>query len=188
MAPEPRPMAIRPVLRLGDPRLRQRAEPVPEAWFGGAELAALIVDLRDTMAARNGAGLAAPQIGVPLRVLIAALQANPRYPQAEPFEELVLINPQLEPVGSTRQRGWEGCLSVPGLRGEVERWQEIRLHWRDATGEPQQQRAQGFKARVLQHECDHLEGVLFPDRLNEPRAFGFIPELEAAGLIPAVPD
>jgi peptide deformylase len=180
-------MAIRPVLRLGDPQLRQRAEPVPEAWFGGADLAHLITDLRDTMAARQGAGLAAPQIGVPLRVVIAALEANPRYPEAEPFTELVLINPQLEPLGNERQRGWEGCLSVPGLRGEVDRWQAVRLHWRAATGEPQQLLAQGFKARVLQHECDHLDGVLFPDRLRDPQAFGFIPELQAAGLIPAVP-
>ena len=180
-------MAIRPVLRLGDPRLRQRAEPVPEAWFGAPELAALITDLRDTMTARNGAGLAAPQIGVGLRVVIAGLQGNPRYPEADPFDELVLINPQLVPQGTATQSGWEGCLSVPGLRGNVERWQAIRLHWRDATGRPHQQLAEGFKARVLQHECDHLDGVLFPDRLRDPQAFGFIDELEAAGLIPAVP-
>lgn len=180
-------MAIQPVLRLGDPRLRQVARPVREEEFGGAALLGLIDDLRDTMAARDGAGLAAPQIGVPQRVVIAALQGNPRYPQAEPFAERLLINPRLEPLGSERQRGWEGCLSVPGLRGEVERWQRLRIEWRDATGGSHQEIAEGFKARVLQHECDHLDGVLFPDRLTTAAAFGFIPELTAAGLIPAAP-
>jgi peptide deformylase len=180
-------MAIRTVLRLGDPRLRQRAEPVPEHLFGSAALAELIVDLRETMHACQGAGLAAPQIGVPWRVVIAEVQNNPRYPQAEPFAERLLINPQLRPLDDERQEGWEGCLSVPGLRGQVERWQRIQLHWRDAGGRAHSRQVQGFEARVLQHECDHLDGVLFPDRLSTPTAFGFIPELEAAGLIPAVP-
>lgn len=179
-------MTIQSVLRLGDPRLRQPALPVPEEWFGQAALAELIIDLRDTMHAHQGAGLAAPQIGVPLRVVIAEVRNNPRYPQAEPFAELVLINPQINPQGEQRQTGWEGCLSVPGLRGRVERWQRILLHWRDATGQAHRETVQGFKARVLQHECDHLDGVLFPDRLHDPTAFGFIPELEAAGLIPGV--
>ncbi|MEY4296830.1 MAG: Peptide deformylase, partial [Cyanobacteriota bacterium] len=147
----------------------------------------LIVDLRETMHACQGAGLAAPQIGVPWRVVIAEVQNNPRYPQAEPFAERLLINPQLRPLDDDRQEGWEGCLSVPGLRGQVERWQRIQLHWRDAGGRAHSRQVQGFEARVLQHECDHLDGVLFPDRLSTPTAFGFIPELEAAGLIPAVP-
>lgn len=180
-------MAIRTVLRLGDPRLRQPAQPLPEHLFGGEALAELIVDLRETMHASSGAGLAAPQIGVPWRVVIAELQRNPRYPEAEPFTERLLINPQLTALDEERQGGWEGCLSVPGLRGRVERWQRIRLHWRDATGLAHEQIVEGFEARVLQHECDHLDGVLFPDRLSDPAAFGFIPELEAAGLIPAVP-
>ena len=180
-------MTIRPVLRLGDPHLRQPAQPVPNDWFGREALAELIVDLRETMHALHGAGLAAPQIGVPLRVVIAEVQHNPRYPQAEPFAEMVLINPQISPLGEEREAGWEGCLSVPGLRGQVERWQRIQLHWHDANGQAHSETVQGFKARVLQHECDHLDGLLFPDRLHDPTAFGFIPELEASGLIPAVP-
>lgn len=180
-------MGLRTVLRLGDPRLREPAQPVPEHLFSSTALAELIDDLRETMHAHQGAGLAAPQIGVPLRVVIAEVQRNPRYPQAEPFTEIVLINPKISPLGEERQAGWEGCLSVPGLRGRVERWQKIQLEWRDATGQAHQEMVRGFKARVLQHECDHLDGVLFPDRLDDQTAFGFIPELEAAGLIPAVP-
>lgn len=176
-------MAVRPVLRLGDPRLRARAAEVPEAWFGGAELRALVHDLRDTMAARDGAGLAAPQIAVPLRVVIYGISHNPRYPDAPPIPETVLVNPRIEPIGEAREAGWEGCLSVPGLRGEVLRWQRIRLHWRDRLGAAHAAEREGFHARVVQHECDHLEGVLFPDRLRHPHAFGFSEELRAAGLL-----
>ncbi|MFO7630273.1 MAG: peptide deformylase, partial [Prochlorococcaceae cyanobacterium] len=142
-------MTVRPVLRLGDPRLRERSGAIGEALFGSAELAALIADLRDTMAARDGAGLAAPQIGVPLRLVIYGISANPRYPDAPPIPETVLINPVLTPIGTAKQLGWEGCLSVPGLRGQVERWQRIQLQWRDPLGAEQARRLEGFEARVV---------------------------------------
>lgn len=159
-------MAVQTVLQEGDPRLRWRAAAVPDTAFGSAELTRLIGDLRDTMAAFDGAGLAAPQIGVGLRVLIYGITANPRYPEAPPIPETVLINPQITPVGHDTQLGWEGCLSVPGQRAEVERWQRVTVQWRDLQGEPQQREVTGFEARVVQHECDHLDGVLFPDHLD----------------------
>ncbi len=176
-------MSVRPVLRLGDPRLRQRSAELPEALFGGAELEALIADLRDTMAARDGAGLAAPQIGVPWRVVIYGITSNPRYPEAPPIPETVLINPVLNPIGEATQLGWEGCLSVPGLRGQVRRHQRLHVAWRDPSGGHHQQEVEGFHARVVQHECDHLDGLLFVDRLQDTRAFGFTDELQAAGLL-----
>lgn len=176
-------MAVRTVLRLGDPRLRQRSAAVEEALFSTPELQALIGDLRDTMASRDGAGLAAPQIGVPLRVVLYGITANPRYPEAPPIPETVLINPVLTPMGEATQLGWEGCLSVPGLRGQVARHQRLHVAWRDAAGGHQQQVVEGFHARVVQHECDHLDGLLFVDRLHDSRAFGFTDELQAAGLL-----
>ncbi len=157
-------MAERTVLQLGDPRLRQLSLPVTR--FATAELMALITDLRDTMAACDGAGLAAPQIGVPLRVVIFGITHNPRYPEAAPIPETVLINPVITPIGALRQVGWEGCLSVPGSRGEVSRWQAIHYRGFDAQGQPIARSVEGFHARVVQHECDHLDGVLFPDRLE----------------------
>lgn len=163
--------------------MRQVSSPVPEDWFGGDPLASLLVDLRDTVAARNGAGLAAPQIGMPWRVVIYGLSRNPRYPDAPPIPETVLINPRLTPVGSGTQLGWEGCLSVPGLRGRVERWQTVQLAWRDPAGGSRQAVVEGFEARVAQHECDHLDGVLFPDRLHHPHAFGFSDTLRACGVL-----
>lgn len=174
-------MVVRPVLRLGDPRLRQRSSPVPEDGFGSEPLAALLTDLRDTMAALEGAGLAAPQIGVPWRVVIYGFRHNARYPEAPPIPETLLINPRLTPVGTATQLGWEGCLSVPGLRGQVERWHTVHLAWREASGEAREAVVEGFEARVAQHECDHLDGVLFPDRLHHPHAFGFSDALRAAG-------
>lgn len=183
---EHRPMAIRPVLRLGDPRLRQPARPVENP--GDLRVQQLIADLSDTMAACHGAGLAAPQIGVPLRVvLFGGGGPNPRYPDAPSIPRTVLINPVLTPLGSECDEGWEGCLSVPGLRGQVSRWQRVRMQGVDDRGRLVDDCVEGFHARVVQHECDHLDGVLFPDRLSHPGGFGFIPELEAAGLIPAVP-
>jgi peptide deformylase len=176
-------MAVREVLRLGDPRLRQRSAELDEDLFGSAELQALITDLRDTMAARDGAGLAAPQIAVPLRVVIYGITSNPRYPEAPPIPETVLINPVLTPVGGDTRLGWEGCLSVPGLRGQVERHQRLQLAWRDVAGGQHQREVEGFHARVVQHECDHLDGLLFVDRLCDSRAFGFTEELQAAGLL-----
>jgi peptide deformylase len=175
-------MAVRTVLRLGDPRLRQVSHPVTS--FGTPELHALITDLRDTMAARDGAGLAAPQIAVPLRVVIFGITHNPRYPEAPPIPQTVLINPEISPIGAERDVGWEGCLSVPGLRGKVSRWRTIHYCGFDAEGNPIERSVDGFHARVVQHECDHLDGVLFPDRLDDTRAFGFTEELEASGLLP----
>lgn len=174
-------MAVRPVLRLGDPRLRLRSSPVPEDGFGSESLATLLTDLRDTMAGLEGAGLAAPQIDVLWRVVIYGIRHNARYPEAPPIPETLLINPQLTPVGTATQLGWEGCLSVPGLRGQVERWQTVHLAWREASGEAREAVVDGFAARVAQHECDHLDGVLFPDRLHHPHAFGFSDALRAAG-------
>ena len=176
-------MAERVVLRLGDPRLRDRSAEVSEALFGTPELLALIEDLRDTMACRDGAGLAAPQIGVPWRVVIYGITRNPRYPEAPPIPETVLINPVLTPLGETTQMGWEGCLSVPGLRGQVMRHQRLHVAWRDAAGAQHQQQVEGFHARVVQHECDHLDGLLFVDRLHDSRAFGFTDELQAVGFL-----
>ncbi|MFM7641265.1 MAG: peptide deformylase [Cyanobium sp.] len=176
-------MAVRPVLRLGDPRLRQVASPVPLDGFSDPQLSSLITDLRETMAAQDGAGLAAPQIGVPWRVVIVGIHQNPRYPEAPPIPETVLINPLLSPMGTATQLGWEGCLSVPGLRGLVSRWQSLHLVWCDPLGEEREAVVEGFHARVVQHECDHLDGVLFPDRLHDPLAFGFLEELGAAGCL-----
>jgi len=176
-------MSVRTVLRLGDPRLRQPSAVVEETLFGSGELDRLIDDLRDTMAARDGAGLAAPQIGVPLRVVIYGITSNPRYPEAPPIPETVLINPVLTPLGEETQLGWEGCLSVPGLRGQVRRQQRLHIAWRDPDGGQRQQEVEGFHARVVQHECDHLDGLLFVDRLESSRAFGFSEELLAAGVL-----
>lgn len=178
-------MAVRPVLRLGDPRLRRIADAVTS--FAAPQLTALIADLRDTMSARDGAGLAAPQIGVPLRVVILCVTRNPRYPHAPPIPETVLINPRITPLGSERSDGWEGCLSVPGLRARVPRWQRIRYEACDANGKRIDRTVEGFHARVVQHECDHLDGVLYPDRIEDHSSFGFTPELEASGLLPPLP-
>jgi len=175
-------MAVRPVLRLGDPRLRCRSAQVEQ--FDTPELHALVSDLRDTMAACDGAGLAAPQIGVPLRVVIYGITANPRYPEAPPIPETVLVNPLLTPLGEEEQLGWEGCLSVPGLRGEVRRWRRLLIEAFGPGGQPIELEVEGFHARVVQHECDHLDGLLFPDRLVSTQRFGFSEELRAAGLIP----
>ncbi len=157
-------MAVRDVLTIGDSRLRQVSAPVER--FDDPALPALIQDLRDTMAATDGAGLAAPQIGVPLRVVIFGITSNPRYPEAPPIPETVLINPVLTPLGDSQDDdAWEGCLSVPGWRARVPRWR--RLHYRgfDGHGQPFEREVEGFHARVVQHECDHLDGVLFPDRM-----------------------
>jgi peptide deformylase len=176
-------VAVCPVLRLGDPRLRRLSSPVPEEWFGGDLLGELLKDLRDTMAARQGAGLAAPQIGWPWRVVIYGINGNPRYPEAPPIPETVLINPLLTPLGKATQVGWEGCLSVPGLRGQVARWQTLQVAWRDPFGQAHEREVDGFHARVVQHECDHLDGLLFTDRLVDPAAFGFEEELMADGRL-----
>lgn len=164
-------MAIRPVLRMGDPLLLQVAAPVQA--FDTPELHALLQDMRDTMDSLNGAGLAAPQIGVSLQVVIFGMDANPRYPQAEPVPHTVLINPQLDPVAEEMDEGWEGCLSVPGMRGLVPRYRHLRYRGFDALGRPIDRTVQDFHARVVQHEVDHLLGILYPMRIRDLRNFGF---------------
>ena len=158
-------MAVRPVLQLGDPRLRQPSAAVASEVLGTAQLAALIDDLRDTMAARAGAGLAAPQIAVPLRVVIFGITRNPRYPDAPPIPETVLINPEWTPVGSDQTEGLEGCLSVAGMRLPVLRASRVHLIALSACGQSIDREVEGFEARIIQHECDHLNGVLLPDRV-----------------------
>lgn len=166
---------IRPVLRMGDPRLLRRSEEVTR--FGTAELAALLADMRDTMAHMNGAGLAAPQIGIGLRVVIFGVQANPRYPDAAPIPDTVLINPVIEPLSGDTEDDWEGCLSVPGMRGVVPRHSRIRYRGCDELGRQFEREAEHFHARVVQHECDHLDGILYPMRIRDFTRFGFIEEL-----------
>jgi peptide deformylase len=158
-------MAVRPVLQLGDPRLRQPSAAVAFEVLGTAQLAALIEDLRDTMAARAGAGLAAPQIAVPLRVVIFGITRNPRYPDAPPIPETILINPQWSPVGSDQTEALEGCLSVAGMRLPVLRASRVHLIALSACGQRIDREVEGFEARIVQHECDHLNGVLLPDRV-----------------------
>ncbi len=174
-------MTVRVVLRMGDPRLRRVADPVRE--FDTPELHALIDDMIDTMRAYDGAGLAAPQIGVPLRVAIFGVEANPRYPNVEPVPFTVLINPEIEPLDGTLEEGWEGCLSVPGMRGLVPRHARIRYRGFDARGREIDRIAERFHARVVQHECDHLDGILYPERMRDLRSLGFLEELQAAGTL-----
>ena len=174
-------MSVRGVLRMGDPRLRLKASAVD--LFGDDKLANLITDMLDTMKAFDGAGLAAPQIGVTLRVMIFGIDKNPRYPDAPPVPLTILINPEISPAGEEMNSDWEGCLSVPGMRGRVPRYTRIRYRGLDADGREIDREAQGFHARVVQHECDHLDGILYPDRVEDRESFGFIEELQAAGLI-----
>jgi peptide deformylase len=162
---------IRDVLRMGDARLLAVSKPVTR--FGTPELDALLTDMRDTMAHLNGAGLAAPQIGVGLRVVIFGVTANPRYPGIEPVPRTVLINPKLTPLSYEEEEGWEGCLSVPGMRGWVPRWRGLRYSGFDELGTPFTREVEGFHARVVQHEVDHLEGILYPMRVRDFARFGF---------------
>jgi peptide deformylase len=164
-------MAIRDVLKMGDPRLLEPARPVTD--FASIELAQLITDMHDTMRALNGAGLAAPQIGVGLRVVIFGVDVNPRYPEAESVPLTVLINPVLTPLSGEMEEGWEGCLSVPGMRGLVPRHVALRYQGFDAAGQPIDRSVSGFHARVVQHEVDHLHGILYPMRIRDLRNFGF---------------
>ena len=164
-------MAVRRVLKMGDPLLYRKAEPVKD--FNTPELDALVADMFDTMAALNGAGLAAPQIGVSQRVVIFSVESNPRYPDVEPVPTTVLINPMVKPIGDELEEGWEGCLSVPGLRGLVTRHKSLRYTGFDQHGTPIDRTVSGFHARVVQHECDHLDGILYPMRLRDIRLLGF---------------
>ena len=168
-------MAIKTVLRMGHPILKKRAEPVTE--FNTPALDGLLQDMFDTMAAQNGAGLAAPQIGISQRVVIFSVRDNPRYPDVEPVPETILINPRLEFIGEQMSEGWEGCLSIPGMRGLVPRYEEIIYRGFDRHGQEFERRGSGFHARVVQHEVDHLDGVLYPQRIRDMQAFGFIEEL-----------
>lgn len=173
-------MAVRPILRIGDPRLREVSATVDE--FDTPELHDLVHDMFDTMAAADGAGLAAPQIGVLKRVMIFGVDATPRYPDAEAVPSTVLVNPEYEVLDDSVGGLWEGCLSVPGMRGYVERPAHIQYRGFDQYGNPVKRDATGFHAIVFQHEYDHLEGILYPDRLADPALFGFNEELAAAGV------
>ena len=156
---------------MGDPRLLARAQPVAD--FASSELSELIEDMQDTMRHLDGAGLAAPQIGVGLRVVIFGVDQNPRYPDAESVPFTILINPVLTPVGKAQEDGWEGCLSVPGMRGLVPRYRELRYQGIAADGKPIDRTVRGFHARVVQHEVDHLDGILYPRRIRDLTRFGF---------------
>ncbi|MEZ0209512.1 MAG: peptide deformylase [Methylophilus sp.] len=164
-------MAIRPVLRMGDPVLYQVAEKVTA--FDTPALHALIQDMHDTMSDMNGAGIAAPQIGVSLQVVMFGVGKNPRYPDAEEVPFTILINPELTPVDNEEEEGWEGCLSVPGMRGLVPRYQHLRYKGFDPQGRVIDRTVSGFHARVVQHECDHLFGILYPMRIRDMTKFGF---------------
>ena len=162
---------IREVLKMGDPRLLEKSRPV-EA-FGTPQLRELVADMHDTMAHLNGAGLAAPQIGVPLRVVIFGVTRNPRYPDAEEVPDTVLINPVITPIGEEIEEDWEGCLSVPGMRGVVPRFKRLRYRGFDESGLAIDRTVEGFHARVVQHEYDHLDGILYPMRILDMSKFGF---------------
>jgi len=164
-------MTVREILKMGDPRLLRVAKPV--LAFGTHELIALVDDMFETMHAANGAGLAAPQIGVDLALVIFGFTKNERYPDAPPVPETVLINPQIEPLSDAEEEGWEGCLSVPGLRAVVPRFAHIRYTGFDPHGRRIDREAEGFHARVVQHECDHLIGKLYPMRVRDFTRFGF---------------
>jgi peptide deformylase len=173
-------VAVREILKMGDPRLLRVAGPVDR--FDTPELHSLVADLFDTMHDARGAGLAAPQIGVDLAVVIFGFKHNDRYPDAPPVPQTVLINPVIEALSVEEESGWEGCLSVPGLRGMVPRYSQIRYHGFDVYGEPINREARGFHARVVQHECDHLIGKLYPMRIRDFNQFGYtsvmFPELD----------
>ncbi len=166
---------IREVLKMGDPRLLSVAAAVER--FESHELSALLADMRDTMDHLNGAGLAAPQIGVGLRVAIFGVKRNPRYPGVEEVPDTVLINPVIAPLSEELEDGWEGCLSVPGMRGLVPRYRRLRYSGFDERGRPFERVVEGFHARVVQHECDHLDGILYPMRIRDFGKFGFIEAL-----------
>lgn len=168
-------MAIREVLRMGNPLLLQRADEITE--FNTPELNGLIHDMQDTMHAKDGAGLAAPQIGHSVRVVIFGVEQNPRYPEAEAVPQTILINPIVTPLDDTMEDGWEGCLSLPGLRGLVPRYTQIKYSGFDAQGNVIDVIASGFHARVVQHECDHLDGILYPQRIRDLRQFAYTEEL-----------
>ncbi len=164
---------IREILKMGDPRLLRIAPPVDKAMLGSAELAALIADMFETMEAADGVGLAAPQIGVDLQLVVFGFDSSERYPDADAVPRTVLLNPVITPLSKDMEEGWEGCLSVPGLRGAVSRYSLIRYEGMDPQGAPIKRTAEGFHARVVQHECDHLIGRLYPSRITDFSQFGY---------------
>jgi peptide deformylase len=164
-------MAVQPVLKMGHPLLRQVAAAVAD--FHGGQLQQLIADMDDTMRSLSGAGIAAPQIGVSLRVVIFEVTENPRYPHVAPIPYTVLINPEVTALDATEEQGWEGCLSVPGMRGLVPRARRVRYRGFDLSGAPIDRTVEGFHARVVQHEVDHLDGILYPQRIRDLKDFGF---------------
>lgn len=164
-------MTVRTILKMGDPALLRPADPVTH--FGTPELEALVVDMFDTMAAAGGVGLAAPQIGVGLQVVIFGFEHSERYPDAPAVPATILVNPVITPLGEEQDDGWEGCLSVPGLRGVVPRYRRIRYRGRDPAGGVIDRSVDGFHARVVQHECDHLIGTLYPMRVRDFTRFGY---------------
>ena len=174
-------MTVREILKMGDPRLLRIASAIEV--FDTPELHALVADMFDTMHAANGAGLAAPQIGVDLQLVIFGFEKNERYPDAPPVPQTVLLNPVIEPLDASVEEGWEGCLSVPGLRGVVPRFARIRYRGFDVRGRPIEREAEGFHARVVQHECDHLIGKLYPMRVRDFSRFGY-----TSVLFPDLPD
>lgn len=168
-------MPVKEVLKMGHPVLGQKAQPVTE--FNSPGLLSLLTDMFDTMRVLNGAGLAAPQIGVSLRVVIFAVESNPRYPDIEPVPQTILINPEIVPLSKELETGWEGCLSIPGMRGLVPRYQHIRYTGYNQHGEQFVREVSGFHARVVQHEVDHLDGMLYPLRIQDLTQFGFEQDL-----------
>jgi len=164
---------IREILKMGDERLLRIAQPVPDAMFGSSELGELIADMFDTMVDAGGVGLAAPQIGVDLQLVIFGFDSSERYPDAPPVPRTILLNPDIAPLSQDMEEGWEGCLSVPGLRGVVNRYSLIRYRGFDPEGNLIDRKAEGFHARVVQHECDHLIGRLYPSRITDFSRFGF---------------
>lgn len=164
-------MPVKEVLKMGHPVLRQVAQPVAE--INSPAISALLTDMLDTMQALDGAGLAAPQIGVSLRVVIFAVESNPRYPDVEPVPLTILINPEIVPLSPEQVMGWEGCLSLPGMRGQVPRFQRIRYRGLDQAGNIIEREVSDFHARVVQHEVDHLDGLLYPQRMTDMSQFGF---------------
>jgi len=178
-------MAERRVLRMGDPKLRRVCEPI--ARFDDESLAPLIEDLWETMVARGGVGIAAPQIGVPMRIVVFELETSERHPDAPPVPPTVLINPEIESLDDEMVDGWEACLSVPGLRGLVPRHRRIRYRGFDAGGRSFEREAQDFHARVVQHECDHLDGILYPQRMRDLATLGFDDELSLGQRLGEIP-
>ncbi len=166
-------MTVRSILKMGEPLLLQETALVPVEKISSPEIHNIIQDMLDTMKAANGAGLAAPQIGIPLQIVVFGFESNSRYPNEAPIPQTILINPTITPLENTQEDGWEGCLSVPGLRGLVPRYTSIRYQGYDEKGEIIDRSVKGFHARVVQHECDHLAGKLYPTRIKDMTKFGF---------------